>query len=84
MLWTGLRVSDTGPGIEPDEQSRLFERFFRGKSGRESGVPGTGLGLAIVKEIVDRHSGRIEIESEGVPGKGTAFTVWLPAIDGAT
>jgi|LGVF01.2.fsa_nt_gb PAS domain S-box-containing protein len=81
-LWTGSRVSDTGPGIEPDEQSRLFERFFRGKTGRESGVPGTGLGLAIVKEIVDRHSGRIEVESEGVPGKGTAFTVWLPAMEG--
>jgi two-component system phosphate regulon sensor histidine kinase PhoR len=58
---------------------RLFERFFRGTAGRESGTAGTGLGLAIVKEIVERHHGRVEAFSEGVPGKGVTFTVWLPA-----
>lgn len=76
--WVGFSVSDTGPGILPEEQSSLFERFFRGKAGRESNLPGTGLGLAIAKELVDRHDGRIEVESEGMPGKGATFTVWLP------
>jgi len=76
--WVGFAVSDTGPGIPPEERGQLFTRFFRGKSGRGSGIPGTGLGLAIVREIVDRHQGRIEVESEGVLGKGTTFTVRLP------
>jgi two-component system phosphate regulon sensor histidine kinase PhoR len=77
--WVGFRVSDTGPGIPPDEHKQLFERFFRGKTGHESGVPGTGLGLAVVQEIAERHGGVVEVVSEGVPGKGAAFSVWLPA-----
>jgi signal transduction histidine kinase len=80
--WAGLSVSDTGPGIPADEIPRLFERFFRGKAGRESGVPGTGLGLAIVREIIDLHHGRVEVSSEGVPGKGATFTIWLPETPG--
>jgi signal transduction histidine kinase len=77
--WVGFAVSDTGPGITPDEQTRLFERFFRGQAGRQTGTPGTGLGLAIVKDIVSRHNGRIEVKSEGIPGKGAQFIIWLPA-----
>ena len=77
-LWLGFTISDTGPGISPAEQPRLFERFFRGQAGRESGVPGTGLGLAVVKEIVDWHGGQVEVESEGIPDQGTKFHVWLP------
>lgn len=77
--WAGFRVRDTGPGIPPEEHPQLFTRFFRGEAGRDSEVPGTGLGLAIAKEIVERHHGRIEVESEGVSGKGATFTVWLPA-----
>ncbi len=76
--WVGFRVRDTGPGISPEEQGRIFERFFRGESGYRSGSPGTGLGLAIAKEILDQHEGLIEVESAGVPGKGTTFSVWLP------
>jgi PAS domain S-box-containing protein len=76
--WVGFDVSDTGPGIPLAEQPRLFERFFRGKVGQASGVSGTGLGLAIAREIVERHKGRLEVESEGIPGKGAKFTVWLP------
>ncbi|MBN1119610.1 MAG: GAF domain-containing protein, partial [Anaerolineae bacterium] len=76
--WVGHSVSDTGPGITPDDQPHLFERFYRGKAGHDSGAPGTGLGLAIAHEIVDQHRGKIDVESEGVPGKGATFTVWLP------
>lgn len=76
--WAGIGVVDDGPGIPQEEQAHLFERFFRGKVGRDSGAPGTGLGLAIAKEIVGRHRGRLEVTSEGVPGKGSTFTVWLP------
>ncbi len=76
--WTGFSVSDTGPGITAEDQRRLFERFFRGKAGRDSTAPGTGLGLAIAKEIVHRHGGRIEVSSDGIPGQGTTFVIWLP------
>jgi signal transduction histidine kinase len=76
--WAGFCVSDTGPGIPPEEQPRIFERFFRGEAGYESGAHGTGLGLSIAKEIVDLHGGVIQVFSEGVPGRGTLFYVWLP------
>ena len=80
----GFSVTDTGPGISPVDQLRLFERFFRGITARTAGIAGTGLGLAIAKEIIDRHGGWIEVESKGVPGEGTRFTVLLPAHDGLT
>ena len=74
--WVTLTVADTGSGIPSEEQARVFERFFRGAASRQLGVPGTGLGLAICQEILRRHDGRITLES--APGKGTAFTIWLP------
>ncbi|MEW6094699.1 MAG: ATP-binding protein [Chloroflexota bacterium] len=77
QVWAGFVVRDTGAGITPEDCGRLFERFFRGKAGRESSAPGTGLGLAIAKEIVEKHHGRIEVHSDG-PGKGATFSVWLP------
>ncbi|HEY8369242.1 MAG TPA: ATP-binding protein [Thermodesulfobacteriota bacterium] len=71
-----ISVSDTGPGIDPADVSRLFEPFFsKGK------CDGTGLGLAIAKRIVDAHAGRIEVTS--VPGEGAAFTIILPAASGS-
>lgn len=73
-----LIVQDTGVGIEPQDLPHVFERFYRGRNVRQSGIPGTGLGLAIVKEIVNLHDGTIEIES--VVGKGTSFRIWLPVI----
>jgi PAS domain S-box-containing protein len=76
--WVTLSVIDTGPGIPPDEQPRLFERFFRGRVGLETGTPGIGLGLTIAKEITERHGGRVEVESQGVPGEGATFNIWLP------
>jgi two-component system phosphate regulon sensor histidine kinase PhoR len=70
-----IAVSDTGPGIEPEEQSRVFERFYKTDRGRGSG--GTGLGLAIVKHIVQAHEGTVALESR--PGRGSKFTILLPA-----
>lgn len=76
--WAGITVSDTGPGIPPEEQKHLFERFFRGTAAHESGAAGTGLGLAILKQIMDQHQGQVEVASTGMPGEGATFTIWLP------
>jgi PAS domain S-box-containing protein len=77
-LWAGFTVRDSGSGVPIEEQPRLFERFFRGKGALEGSTPGTGLGLAIAKEIVGQHHGFIEAQSDGVPGMGAAFSIWLP------
>ena len=71
-----LVVSDTGIGIGPDDQDRLFTRFFRGQKARSR--PGTGLGLAIVRDIARAHGGDCTVASE--PGVGTIFTVALPRV----
>jgi two-component system phosphate regulon sensor histidine kinase PhoR len=71
-----IAVSDTGPGIEAYHIPRLTERFYRVDSHRSREKGGTGLGLAIVKHIVNRHRGRLKIDS--TPGAGTTFTVILP------
>jgi len=76
--WVTFSVSDTGPGIAPEDQAHLFERFYRGEAGRQSKAPGTGLGLAICREIVEKHGGKITLETE--VGRGSTFTVWLPAM----
>jgi two-component system NtrC family sensor kinase len=73
-----LKVEDTGQGIPPEEQGRVFEKFYRATNTIE-GVEGSGLGLAIVKSIVDSHQGRVWVES--TVGKGSSFTVLLPAQD---
>ncbi|MGD2057279.1 MAG: PAS domain S-box protein [Anaerolineales bacterium] len=77
--WVIAEVEDTGIGIPQNEQVEIFQRFFRGEASRRTGAPGTGLGLAICQEIAKRHGGHIHVTSEGVPGKGTQFSVWLPA-----
>ncbi|WP_292291062.1 ATP-binding protein [Marivita sp.] len=74
-----VEVSDTGPGIEAVHLPRLTQRFYRVDSHRSRDLGGTGLGLAIVKHIVNRHRGRLQVDSQ--PGKGTTFTVILP-LDG--
>jgi two-component system phosphate regulon sensor histidine kinase PhoR len=71
-----IAVSDDGEGIDARHLGRLTERFYRVDSHRSRGMGGTGLGLAIVKHIVNRHRGRLRIESE--PGRGSTFTVFLP------
>ena len=74
--WVKLVVEDTGVGMAPEQASRIFERFYRARDG--STAPGTGLGLSIVKALVELHDGQIDVESE--PGRGTTFTVLLPAV----
>ncbi len=73
--WITVTVQDDGPGIAADEQLHVGERFYRGRAARNYKVPGTGLGLAMCKEIIDRHGGRLTIESE--VGQGSSFTLWL-------
>ncbi len=73
-----IQVIDTGPGIPEKHLPRIFEPFFTTKGTAARGeAKGTGLGLAICKEIVERHRGRIEVQSE--VGRGTTFSVYLPA-----
>jgi two-component system phosphate regulon sensor histidine kinase PhoR len=74
-----LTVTDEGDGIAPDHLPRLTERFYRIDSSRSRAIGGTGLGLAIVKHIVERHRGRLQIDS--AVGKGTTVSVILPLAD---
>ncbi|MDD3529543.1 MAG: phosphate regulon sensor histidine kinase PhoR [Gallionellaceae bacterium] len=74
---TEFSVTDTGEGIEARHIPRLTERFYRVDRGRSRATGGTGLGLAIVKHVLQRHQGRLRIESE--PGRGSTFTAVLPA-----
>jgi two-component system phosphate regulon sensor histidine kinase PhoR len=75
-----VSVADEGPGIPREHIPRLTERFYRVDKGRSRAIGGTGLGLAIVKHVVNRHRGRLVIDS--AEGKGTVFTVWLPVRGG--
>lgn len=75
-----LTVEDSGEGFDPIHIPRLTERFYRIDSHRSREKGGTGLGLAIVKHIINRHRGRLRIESE--IGKGSKFSVVLPISDG--
>ncbi|MBI5353438.1 MAG: PAS domain-containing protein [Chloroflexi bacterium] len=70
-----FKIEDTGPGIPIDEQSHIFEKFYRATNAPE-GVEGSGLGLSIVKSIVESHQGRVWVESFN--GAGSLFTVLLP------
>jgi len=70
-----IQVSDTGPGISPAEQAKIFTSFYRGQtSGRFP--QGMGLGLTIAHDLIVAHQGRLEVESE--PDQGSHFTIWLP------
>jgi signal transduction histidine kinase len=74
-----LMVRDSGAGIPPEKLPRIFDRFYTTKQGPdESGKGGTGLGLSFCHDVIEAHNGRIRVES--TVGKGTAFTLKLPAV----
>jgi signal transduction histidine kinase len=75
--WVAVDVHNTGSYIPPDHVNRIFERFYQVDQARSRNGDGHGLGLAIVQQIVQAHHGRVEVSSD--PGKGTTFTVYLPA-----
>jgi len=72
-----ISVSDTGIGLAPEEQEKVFAEFYQASSAIKDKTPGTGLGLPLTKSIVEMHGGRIWVESEGL-GKGSHFTFTLP------
>lgn len=76
-----LSVEDQGIGIPVDEQGRLTERFYRAKNARASSAQGLGLGLYLVNTLIAKHGGSLSIISEGVPGKGSTFSVKLPSAE---
>lgn len=70
--WVWISIRDTGKGISPEQKEQIFEPFFTTKPKGQ----GTGLGLSLSQSIVDKHGGRIELDT--ALGKGSCFTVWLP------
>lgn len=72
-----IKVSDNGIGIKPEDQERIFERFYRVDYGRSRSAGGTGLGLSIVRHIAQAHGGTIKVWS--IPGQGSTFTLRFPA-----
>jgi len=75
-----VSVQDTGFGIPPTDQPYIFDKFYRVESEETDDISGTGLGLAIVKSVIERHNGRVWVESE--PGVGSTFTFILPKYNG--
>ncbi len=73
-----IDVSDSGIGIDPEETSKIFDKFYRIKHPKTRHVTGTGLGLSLVKSIIESHLGSIEVDSR--PGVGTTFRVHLPVV----
>ncbi|HVL63590.1 MAG TPA: HAMP domain-containing sensor histidine kinase [Actinomycetota bacterium] len=74
--WVWAAVGDEGPGIAPEDQEKIFRRFWRADEGRSRDAGGTGLGLAIVDRIVSSHGGNVRLASR--VGEGSTFLIWLP------
>ncbi len=75
--WVTLSVTDTGPGITPEDLPHIFERFYRGRAAADYKTPGAGIGLSISREIAERLGGRLTVRTQ--VGVGSTFTLWLPA-----
>ena len=77
-----ILIIDNGMGISPEDQSHIFERFYRVRRPETDSIEGTGLGLAIVKSLVEAHHGQIGLESR--LGEGTTFFLTLPTVTAPT
>lgn len=77
--WVWLAVTDEGPGIPVADQPKVYERFWRGEKHRARTEGRSGLGLTIVRQIARGHGGSVALQSE--PGKGSTFSIWLPAAE---
>lgn len=73
-----IKISDTGKGIPPEDLTKIFERFYRGREEDATTISGTGIGLSFVKELTELHGGTILAESDG--SSGSVFTVILPSV----
>lgn len=75
-----VSVTDQGEGLNPEDQERVFERFYRVDAARSRHTGGTGLGLSIVKHVISNHGGEVTLWSQ--PGRGSTFTIRLPEMEG--
>jgi signal transduction histidine kinase len=75
-----IEVEDHGVGIDPAEQKKIFQQFYRVPTRDNDGIPGTGLGLTLVQHIAEGHAGRVTVDS--TPGRGSTFAIHLPLGDG--
>jgi two-component system sensor histidine kinase SenX3 len=75
-----ISVTDQGDGMSPEDQERVFERFYRVDAARSRQTGGTGLGLSIVKHVISNHGGEVTLWSQ--PGQGSTFTIRLPEMEG--
>ncbi len=73
-----LTVKDTGVGIPPEDLPHIFKHFYRARQPGTEGIAGSGLGLSLVQGVIQEHRGRVWVESEGIPGKGSLFGFALP------
>jgi signal transduction histidine kinase len=73
-----LTVADEGVGVPREEQTRIFDKFYRVGRSETQGRRGSGVGLALVRHVAEAHGGRVTVESR--PGEGSRFTLWLPAV----
>ena len=76
--WVRVTITDTGPGIPPEDLPRIFDSFYRVDKARSRAMGGAGLGLSIAQRLAKLQGGRIEAASDGQDGHGTTFSLWLP------
>lgn len=76
-----ISVSDRGPGIPPEKQGEIFDKFVRLERDLNSKVRGSGLGLYISRQLVEAMQGTIAVESSGIKGEGSTFSFTLPLAD---
>lgn len=73
-----IEIVDNGPGVDRDDMPRIFDRGYRGRQPRESGIPGTGLGLAIARDVMRSMGGDLTVENKADEGWGAGAKLFLP------